>query len=47
MSTSNSINPLVCKDCGLRSLAVRKSSEYKVNLCVPCLIERKIQNKGA
>jgi hypothetical protein len=46
MSGSTSINPLICKDCGLRSLAVRKSSQYNVNLCVPCLIERKIQNKG-
>ena len=38
--------PLTCKDCGIKSLQVSKNKLYKVNLCVPCFVERQIQNKG-
>jgi hypothetical protein len=46
MSDNLNPHPLTCKDCGKKSLEVNKVKKYNVNLCVPCFIQRSIQNSG-
>jgi len=46
MSKINIPQPLTCVDCGTKSLQVSKNKKFKVNLCVPCFIDRQIKNKG-
>lgn len=39
----NTPQALVCVDCKIKSLQVSKNKKFKVNLCVPCFIDRMIQ----
>lgn len=39
----NAPQALVCVDCKTKSVQVSKNKKFKVNLCVPCFIDRMIQ----